>query len=127
MWLASGGAKGDCAGCAELTSASVIATRNMSRAAGFTRVLQGKVSLVGKVARNMVSQQREDAPGSACRAQRPVCGHELEDKFSAKFQQARPVIAGNGAEVAVVGVVIQVLEFSVVERVERLKAQFELR
>lgn len=65
-----------------------------------------------------IPHQKEGAAVCVCRAWKPVCGHELEDKFSAKFKQTRPVIAGNGAEVAVVGAVIQVLEFSVVERVE---------
>src|ERR1700722_11389692 len=71
--------------------------------------------------------KKEGAAVCVCRARGRVCGHESEDKLPTQFQQTRPVIASDGAEIAVAGVVIQVLKFRMVEGVEGFEAQFELR
>jgi len=48
-----------------------------------------------------------------------------EDELPAEFQIARTVVAGDGAEVAVVAAGIDALEDGVVERVEGLEAQLD--
>ena len=49
----------------------------------------------------------------------------LEDELATKLQQTGTVVAGDMAEVPVMRVIIEALEFGMVEGVEGLEAQFE--
>jgi len=77
--------------------------------------------------RELYSQAKETEPELRIPARPLLCLVQLEPDVSPELQDARVVCAGNlskrGADV--LGIIVKVIEFSVVEDVERIDAELE--